>query len=104
MPELTVDPAEFERAAACQEQAAEQASQGAEKTAHLGSRLRRTHGAISDGSTSALTRAEKERHAAGYAIRDACLRLAAILRAGGETYEQDDHAVAQNYIHTQLHD
>lgn len=95
---ITVDPNELEELARYQKQAAAKAKVGANRTDDLDTSLWLTHGVISGNSTGALASLEKDRQAAGYAIHDACLRLAASLHAAADVYEDIDRRLAETHL------
>ncbi|WP_205874293.1 ESX-1 secretion-associated protein [Mycobacterium camsae] len=90
MPDLTVTAGYLEQLAAMQDQAATAAGSAADAASGIKTEVWVTHGVICGASNIAFTGAEEVRRAAGEAMKQASINLAAKLRAAESGYHGTD--------------
>lgn len=101
MANLNVNPEYLEKLAKKQDDAATEASAAATAAAGIGTWCWVNHGVISGASNGAFGDGESARTAAGNALRQASVDLAAKLRAAKETYRGVDDDLSKN-VNTQV--
>jgi hypothetical protein len=103
MKTLTVDPDHLENLASKQDQAKEKIEAGPAAADGIGWDVWWSHGLISVASNVSVSKLEAARRAAGDALKNASVDLAANLRKGKEKYRSTDEELGENLDKQMLH-